>query len=146
MRKILLLHKQILFLLVIDLFIVSCNNKHEVITDSFENGKPKVVNEYSLNGLDSNLIGKTLYYENGKIKMISRYSNAKIKNGKWKYYYPNGNLWSECEYKNDLKQGLSSVFYENNQLHYKGLYKNDIQIGKWQFFDDKGKLLKEENY
>ena len=41
------------------------------------------------------------------------------KEGIWKYYHSNGNLWYECFYKNGLLEGLYKSYYSNGSLFYK---------------------------
>ena len=58
----------------------------------------------------------------------------------------NGNLWSEGFFKNGMAEGRRTTYFENGKVRYDGMYKEDQKIGKWRFYDEKGKLLAEENY
>jgi antitoxin component YwqK of YwqJK toxin-antitoxin module len=81
-------------------------------------------------------------YEDGALKIEGLMKNNK-REGLWKAWYKNGNLWSQAYYENGLRQGHSTVFYENGKKYYQGEYDNDKQVGKWQFYDPEGNLIKE---
>jgi antitoxin component YwqK of YwqJK toxin-antitoxin module len=55
--------------------------------------------------------GYTVYIEH-----INKIDRANMKQGKWKFFYPNGNVSLEGEYKNDLKHGYFKEFSENGDL------------------------------
>jgi len=66
--------------------------------------------------------------------------------GKWSYWYPNGNLWSEGHYKDGVENGIKTVFHENGEKYYEGKLKEGKRIGIWKFWDQDKNLLKEVNY
>lgn len=62
---------------------------------------------------------KLVYYKKGyttDIEHINRIDKANMKQGKWKYFYPGGNISLEGEFKNDLKHGYFKEFSENGDL------------------------------
>lgn len=120
----------------------SCSQKKEIVESSYPNGSPKVVGVYK----DELKIAEIKYYENGKKELEGFYNEKLERNGKWIYWFENGKIWSECEYKNGIKEGKSTVFFENGQKRYEGNYKNDSTIGVWKFWNEKGELVKEINY
>jgi antitoxin component YwqK of YwqJK toxin-antitoxin module len=81
-----------------------------------------------------------VYYENGKLKEIGLVSEGK-RVGKWIYYSKNGIKLVECCF-NDLgqKHGKWLIWDINSQLRAQMLYKNGIRKGKWEIYDEHGKL------
>ncbi len=120
----------------------SCSQKHEIVEATHPGGTPKVVGIYS--GKIKTMEIK--YYENGQKETEGCYTEKLERQGKWTAWFESGKIWSECEYKNGLKEGKSSVYYENGQKRYEGNYQNDTTIGLWKFWNESGTLLKEMNY
>ncbi len=69
-----------------------------------------------------------------------------IRDGKWAYWYENGNPWSVGYYKNGLNDSTRTVWYENGKIRYEGKYKDGIEVGIWKFYDETGSLVKEADY
>lgn len=129
-------------LLMFAFFLFSCSSKQEIIEAKHSNGKPKVVGIYK----DSIKTSEIHFYENGQKELEGSYNEKLQRNGHWYYWYEDGKVWSECEFKNGMKEGKSTVFYENGQKRYEGNYRSDSTIGHWQFWDEQGKLIKEVDY
>ena len=66
--------------------------------------------------------------------------------GEWKYYHPNGKLWSEGKYENGTRIGKSVTYYENGNIRIKGTYKDGKPYGKWYFYDENGNLIETKNF
>jgi antitoxin component YwqK of YwqJK toxin-antitoxin module len=49
-------------------------------------------------------------------------------------------------YVNGKVDGKYTVWYPNGNVHYVGYYKNGQKTGKWIFYNESGKLTKENNY
>jgi len=64
------------------------------------------------------------------------------RDGKWIYYYENGNVWSEGFFKDGKSDGKRTTHYENGKIFYEGYYKDDRRVGVWKFYDEKGTLVK----
>jgi antitoxin component YwqK of YwqJK toxin-antitoxin module len=160
------------------------NKGKKLETINYENGKPNGVHiiyfqnnknskQFQINYLDGIING--LYeelYDNDKFDNIFKkkyyYKNGK-KNGKCITYYNNKNNTkeSECEYKDDIKNGLYKSWYEkkedsnydmdkNEEINYNengfhhGSYikyneKNIDQVWYTEQIYQKGKLLSENN-
>lgn len=68
---------------------------------------------------DDGRVIKLIQYKKGytvDIEHINKIDKARMKQGKWKYFYPNGNISLEGDYKNDLKHGYFKEFSENGNL------------------------------
>ena len=123
-------------------FFLGCSSKHEVVEAKHPDGSPKVVGAYQ-NKIKT---GEVKFYEDGKKEIEGNYNERLERKGKWTYWYKDGKVWSECEYKNGLKDGKSTVYYENGQKRYEGNYRNDTTIGNWKFWNEQGALVKEMKY
>ena len=58
----------------------------------------------------------------------------------------NGKKWSEGTFKYGKSDGKRTTYFENGKIRYQGEYKNDVRVGKWQFYDESGKLLAEQDF
>src|SRR5688500_18058120 len=142
MRMLHFLKNPFLFLIVI--FWASCNAvpTEEVVEEKYETGKPKTIVIYE-DSTKKVKVEERGFYEDGKTQIKGKLKNEK-RNGLWTYWYPNGNKWSECEYKEGLKHGRTTVWYENGKKRYEGYYTEDKKSGEWKYWDEAGNLLKTE--
>jgi len=92
----------------------------------------------SVNGNRDNAV-YTDYYENGKVKTVISYAEHFEKN-----YYESGQIKSE---KIDSKRTYKE-WHSNGKLKVSGLLDEGAygRIGKWFFYNDKGKLVRELIY
>jgi antitoxin component YwqK of YwqJK toxin-antitoxin module len=135
-----------------------------------------------------------IYYNDGKIKAEGRFHQRKkdgvwkyyahspyylakeesykdgVKDGRWRIYYPDGQLSSEVNWKDGLREGPWLEYFENGnpriianfkngKLHglyeiyilgnipvKRGSYYEGDMNGIWYFFDDQGYLIKKERW
>jgi len=83
---------------------------------------------------------------NHTINTENKLSKEIVRNGYYEEKYPNGNLWSTCNYKKGAKHGKTSSYYQNGNLRYVGFYKNDEKSDIWLFYSEDGKFVKEVNF
>ncbi|MFZ4401657.1 MAG: toxin-antitoxin system YwqK family antitoxin [Bacteroidales bacterium] len=112
------------------------------VTEIYSNGSPYHV-IYTKPG--EKMTTEIFFYPSYKIQMLGTSINNQ-REGKWSYWYENGNLWSEGYYKNAENDSIRSVWYENGNKRYEGLYRNGKEAGKWKFYEEKGQLAKEVDY
>lgn len=103
------------------------------------------------------------YYPNGKIKKKGyhgHYANKEISTdyylGTWYYYNQNGTLHHSIYYHNDLPSKafiLKKEYHSNGKVKSIEKYNNydlyqteEKKLGKWQYFDSNGKLIREINH
>lgn len=106
---------------------------------------------YKQNKLDGLFI---TYYENGQIMFIGNYKeDAQI--GLWKEYYEKGNLKSEGNYCEDIApvflnyDNIDSLIIEYPNLIDDKIFLNytlDFKSGKWCYYNEEGKIIREEFY
>lgn len=70
----------------------------------------------------------------------------KKKSGLRKQRYPNGNLRSSVNYKDDIREGDAKSYYDNGQVKLTMTYKDGKKEGKSIFYRKNGKLYRESNY
>lgn len=88
---------------------------------------------------------KTFYPETGNVAETIEYFNG-IKEGPYKKYFPDGELMTEGTYKNDVLVGKFTLYHPNGKIQVKGKYKNGRQIGNWEYFDEEGNPVSEEDF
>jgi len=84
----------------------------------------------------------TDYYTlDSTIALEGNYTNGK-KEGKFNFYFPNGQLKESGDYKNDFKIGIWEYFYENGERHQVLEFANNDVLIK-EFWNEEGKKLVE---
>lgn len=96
-----------------------------------ENGKVISTETYNLYG---KVVAEGIVLINGK------------EDGKWVYYYDNGNKKAEGKYLKGKQQGNWKFYYPNGKIKQQGNYSLGKLTGSWKWYYDNGYLLKEEFY
>ena len=116
------------------------------------NGNKKyewIVNETDeIEGVSTTL---KIYYEEGSLKNESNYINHPDsdyvkRHGPYKYYFENGVLNFDQNYKNDKLDGVRKIYWENGQIRHVGNYKNGIEIGKHDTYNKNGIIIIEKKF
>lgn len=130
MRKILLLS--------VLLFFISCNN--------LENCEIEIVDGLVLKN-EVLYTGKCAFYDDNNGKMISshEYSEGKF-HGKWKFYFPNGQLETVGRFNKGLRVGKWNYYYENGLKRQISKYLNGKKHGVWKVFDKDGNLTVQQEW
>jgi len=85
------------------------------------------------------------YYPNGQLN-CEGFATGKIQQGKWVFYYENGNVFSRGEY-NDIGKpiGIWTEYYEDGQINYEsisprgnGWELNDIDLQLLNYWNENG--------
>ena len=139
------MNKKCLIFIVVILALTSCTQESRVMEETYPDGSPKRECVYKGKDASHELIRETTWYPKKKIQMTGEYRNNK-RDGKWIYYYNNGNLWSEGFFKNGKSDGKRITHYENGKIFYVGYYQEDRRVGVWKFYDEKGTLVKSVDY
>lgn len=73
-----------------------------------------------------------------------------VKSGIWTYYYPNGIICSEGSYCSKTRiEGVSSAKAVGSSIYDSGPvghHSVDLKEGRWKYYSDDGKLIREEWY
>lgn len=134
----------IIFCLLIFTLASCTQGLTEKVTDTFEDGSPKVIIYYPENYPDK-VLKKATFYESGQLRLIGFYKNHQ-KTGKWMYFYENGNKMAETHFKDNLMSGSSTRWHPNGKMHSSGFYKKGERKGKWFFYDSFGKLMNQQSF
>ena len=88
--------------------------------------------------------GKCAFYDDNNGGMISshEFNNGKF-HGKWKFYYPNGQLETVGKFDNGLRVGKWDYYHENGNKSQISRYSNGKKNGLWKVFDQNGKITGE---
>jgi len=126
-----------------------------------KDGKPFMDKSYKLNVVEEYINGAPYHviFSKKEDKYIHEYffhpdfqlqmQGASLNNnreGKWTYWYENGNTWSVGYYKNGINDSTRTVWYENGKIRYEGKYREGNEVGIWKFYDETGNLVKEVDY
>jgi len=83
------------------------------------------------------------YYENGDIKSEIEVKDN-MKNGVAKWYYPTGSLQVESFFVNDKEQGKVKKYYKNGSLNIIANFKDGLQDGDFVEYYSNGNLKSEQ--
>ena len=92
---------------------------------------------------DNSNISVTRFYKSGKVESKESFDKEMVRNGTSYLYYKNGNLKSEWNFKDGLRDGLQKNFFGDGTLSDETETVKGIQNGYMRIYDRKGKLLKE---
>ncbi|AQS93347.1 hypothetical protein BXQ17_04290 [Polaribacter sp. BM10] len=132
-------------------------NKRVRYTGQFKNGKEVgVFKFYDIRTSEHPVIIKTFFEDSdslfvqfytlkGKIKTEGVLNDRK-RVGNWQYFYPDGTLMSEENYKNGKLDGEQLVYYPNGQVTEFATYKNGLLDGVTSKYSSKGVLIEEVTY
>jgi len=110
--------------------------------DITESKRPVVIKTF-FPGSDSLFV--QFYRLNGSIQ-TEGVLNRKKRVGNWKYYYPDGTIMSEENYKNGLLDGEQLVYYPDGQVTEFAVYKDGLLHGVASKYSDQGVLIEEVTY
>lgn len=123
----------------------------------YENGEIKEMTSYNMAGKKDG-ISKS-FDQSGKIERAAFYQNGYLISkggiideeglfqGKWEYYYLDGNLKSKGEYKDGKKYGKWTYYFTNGNVEQEGFFdKNGNYTGEWKWYYENGNLLRKEEY
>lgn len=124
----------------------SCSRESDWKTISnYPNGETKIQQEYYLNGDDTVFIYQKIFGIDGSLQLEGTIENDK-RQGLWKSYYPNGDPWSQTEFKDGLKEGQTKTWYRNGKLRYSGYFIDDKEGGEWHWYDSTGTFIKKAEF
>ena len=71
------------------------------------------------------------YWENGNIMVRGNFKENFEISGQWLWYYENGDMQSQVNYRHGFKNGLFQYYYKNGNIKIQGKYKKDKRNGVW---------------
>ena len=92
----------------------------EVASQSFEVFEGDTINQVDIDGKKQGF-WKIWYTKGGQLKEEGKYKSSR-KNGLWKKYYPEGEMWSQITYKNNRPAGDFTTYYQNGVIEEKGSF------------------------
>jgi antitoxin component YwqK of YwqJK toxin-antitoxin module len=88
-------------------------------------------------------ISVTRFYKNGRVESKESFDKEMVRNGTSYLYYKNGNLKSEWNFKNGLRDGIQKNFFGDGSVSDETETVQGIQNGFMRIYDRSGELLKE---
>jgi antitoxin component YwqK of YwqJK toxin-antitoxin module len=117
----------------------------EAIVETYADGTPKVVKYFTGEGREKAMVKEAFFYPDGSLRMEGEYKEG-LKHGRWVSFYNNGNNWSEGYYQLGINHGKTITWHENGKKYYEGFYQEGKRSGVWKFWDENGVFIKEINY
>lgn len=99
--------------------------------------------EYNQDGTVKNAF---VYDEEGHILSQGIIKDDGSREGKWNYYFENGEVKSQGNYDNNRQIGEWKFYFKGGLTEQIGNFNRGILQGKWQWFYSNGKPLRIENY
>jgi len=123
----------------------SLKNKIYIVEDFYSDNKIQMRGSF----LDKNAKvknGKFLfYYENGNVKAVERYL-SNFKDGLFEHYYENGKIESEVLFIHNRIEGEQKAWHLNGEKKLLAHYKKGVIVGTFQSFYPDGKLARKDFY
>lgn len=86
------------------------------------------------------------YHNNGALKSKGSFNQLEKKEGEWFYYYQNGNLKEHSRYRNDTANGKSTFWFDNGILNEDRNFKDGLFSGEMKEYYYTGQLKTLSNY
>ncbi len=80
------------------------------------------------------------------IQNLERFYLEKLQGNIYKEWYDNGQLRSESEMKNGIKNGKHKSYYPDGSLQAYGKFKDNKKNGTWRYYDENGKEIRKEKW
>lgn len=109
---------------------------------SYYSKKLSYVEKY-MDGLKHGLASK--YYEDGKLSQELEW-HKDVRNGKWKIWFPGGQLKLDTNFKGGKLHGSFTNYYPDGSVEITGNYVNDLRSGTWKYTDPVNKTTEEIEY
>ena len=110
------------------------------VLESYANGNPRLERDYKM--VDGKRIAyyeREFYADNLILKEGALNSNEN-RDGLWKSFRQDGQLWSEGYYKNGVRQGITKTYHPNGNIYYDGQFNNGQKSGVWKFYKENGEF------
>ena len=91
----------------------------------------------------NNKISVTRFYKSGRTESKETFDKELVRNGTSYLYYKNGNLKSEWNFKNGLRDGLQKNYFGDGTLSDETENVKGVQNGFMKIYGRDGKLIKE---
>ena len=69
-----------------------------------------------------------------------------MKEGRWEFFYANGQLRMEAVYNGGVENGAYNSFRENGIPFFRGFYINGKRANIWEFYDEAGNLVGRQDF
>lgn len=145
--------KLVLFFMIAAVFTAcdSNNGKKKDLTGKevltrYTNGIAQIEREYKMVDNKRVAVYEWEYYEDGNTLKEGPLSKEEKREGSWKSFYRDGQLWSEGDFENGLRQGITITYHDNGNKYYEGQYNKNQKTGIWKFYDKNGEFDYEINY
>jgi len=107
----------------------------------------KTSKDISIVDLDGGTGRSETYYDNGKGPlMCHKYLIGFKLHGKEQFFYRNGQIKSDWNWKDNKKEGIHRHYYKNGQVMLEQPWENGEVHGLSKFYHENGQLSREENY
>lgn len=141
-----MLTKKALYLAFLLLGLAACNKPEPVTKSTWPDGSPKLVVFYMKENGTKTKVKEAQYYENGQMEYTGTFDPDGRRHGDWKYWYDNGNLWSEGTFEHGDRAGNKKVYWPSGLLRYEGQYKDNREAGVWKFYNQEGRQDNEVDF
>src|ERR1035437_1509121 len=95
---------------------------------------------------DGNVINAFVYNELGKIVSEGIIKDDGSREGKWKYFYDDGEVKSGGLYSNNRQEGDWNFFYKGGKKEQTGNFSKGLLNKEWKWLNNKGDLSRSENF
>jgi|LSQX01.1.fsa_nt_gb antitoxin component YwqK of YwqJK toxin-antitoxin module len=120
------------------------NNNNLIYSGPFRKDVPVGVHREF--GADGRVTNAFMYNDNGLLISEGIVDESGNRNGRWKDFYPDGNVHSEGTYTNNRRAGLWKFYTKDGKVEQTGNYNNGRPDGLWKWYYNNGNIRIEEEY
>lgn len=136
----------LVFTIAIAALLHSCNEPEAVVEQQWSPAQPKLVSYYIEEDGVKIKVKEEKFYVDGKTEYVGDFDAQGNRQGEWRYYYEDGQLWSIGNYDHGKKTGRKEVYWPDGHLRYEGFFANDHKTGVWIFYKPDGSILEQREF
>lgn len=129
------------------IMLIACEQQPErVVAEQWTESQPKLVEYYVIQDNTRTKLKEEKFYRDGTREYFGSFDALGRRDGEWRYFYPNGQLWSLGHYQNGKKEGKKEVYWQDGTKRYEGQFKADQKDGTWIFYNEDGSVLQKKDF
>lgn len=127
--------------------IGECFRENEFVLNGKKQTAYCVYSNYEFQGIGNMKNGKMIGYwetynpKKGFLLSKGSLNEEEKKEGQWTWYYENGNIQEEGNFKNGKLDGIQKFYFDNGQLKYSVEYKDGKADGEYKLYNKNGALI-----
>ena len=128
------------------LFFACSGNLEKRVSSLDPDGNPAVVEYYKKDSTAIFPVKIVRFYSNSEKQEETHYNDAGERHGKHTVWFTSGEKMLEENFENGEQHGKTTHWNERGKKSFEGYYSYGVPTGTWRYFDNEGRLQKEQKF